>query len=426
MHNVLEFKELQETSCMRGLFGELYGSDRIAAQNSRYEKLLAQAVERFGQGDWRFFSSPGRTELAGNHTDHNNGCVLAASVRLDAVACVKASGASRVELWSDGFSKPFSVELSSLSPRQTEEGKTEALIRGIAAAFEERNYAYGGFEGVMDSDIPQGSGLSSSASVEVLFGTIFNHLFNTGAVPWEEVALIGQYAENRYFGKPCGLMDQMACASGGIVSIDFENPQRPAWERIQTDFEQYGYALVVVNTGGSHSNLTSDYASIRNDMRAVARQFGRETLRGVAKEELFSRIKEIRRATSDRAFLRAVHFIEENDRVAAMVEALKRGDIGGYIELVQESGDSSRNQLQNIFTTHNPAEQGVSVGLALTEKFLGKDGACRVHGGGFAGTIQAYIPVHSLGRYVAYMGDVFGEGAVLPLKTRNPGAVEVA
>lgn len=406
-------------------FERLYTKNGIDAGRRRYAELAKTAIELFGEGDYSFFSSPGRTELAGNHTDHNHGCVLAGSIQLDAVACVKPSGDNRVMLHSEGFAEPFSVDLSDLSVQKNEENSTLALIRGVAKGLSDRGYSVGGFSGVMNSNVLQGSGLSSSASIEVLIALIFSELFNKGKALWVELAQVGQYAENVFFGKPCGLMDQMACASGGIVAIDFEDPKKPSYKRVEFDFSKHGYTLAVVNTGGSHADLTSDYAAIPEEMKSVAALFGKASLRGIELDDLLERASEIRTKTSDRALLRAIHFVNENERVGKMVELLKEKKLEKFLKKVKKSGDSSWRLLQNITPTKNPLEQGVALAIAVTQEFLKKTGVVRVHGGGFAGTIQVYLPTEHLSEYEKRMNALFGAGCVTPLRIRADGAVRV-
>ncbi|MCX7024602.1 MAG: galactokinase [Spirochaetes bacterium] len=403
---------------------ELYGGAEDV-QRKRWERLARTATETYGSGDWRLFSSPGRTELGGNHTDHNHGRVLCASIQLDSIACVRPRGDNAAVVRSEGWDAPFIVDLSSLAPVSAERGTTAALIRGVAAGLAKSGRPVGGFEACMSSTVFPGSGLSSSASVEVLFGAILSGLHAGGKVPWVDLAKIGQYAENIFFGKPCGLMDQMACASGGIITIDFADPARPGWRRIDYDFARSGFELAVVNTGGSHADLTGDYAAIPSEMKAVARLFGRETLRGIDEGRILAKAPLIREECGDRALLRALHFADENERVPAMVEALESGRPKRYLKLVRASGASSRGMLQNVTAGHDPGEQGMALGISLSERFLGRDGAVRVHGGGFAGTIQAYVPRGRMAGWTTLMESVFGRGCVTPLRIRPVGAVEI-
>jgi galactokinase len=329
-----------------------------------------------------------------------------------------------VRILSEGWDEPIVVDLASLDPKAGEEGRTEALVRGVARGMADRGIGPKGFEARIHSTVLPGSGLSSSAAIEVLLGTIFADL--AGArLDSVEIAKIGQAAENRFFGKPCGLMDQTASAVGGIVSIDFAKPEKPRVERLDFDFEAAGLCLAVVNTGGSHADLTADYASIPAEMQAVARFLGCEYLRQVSPSDILAKGPEIRRACGDRAMLRALHFTGENARVPEMAEALRSGDIKAYLKLVKKSGDSSWKLLQNLYPPANPAEQGLPLGVALSSDFLGKKGAARVHGGGFAGTIQAYVPKDSFGEWKALMEAWFGPQSVIPIRARSIGAVRV-
>jgi galactokinase len=420
----MEFSAPEEKALAR-----LYGKQRLEEAKLRYAKLGAALISQKMDAKPIFVSAPGRTELGGNHTDHNHGRVLAAAVRFDAVAAAAPSGDSIVSLYSEGY-EPIQVDLKELEIKEGERGSTASLIRGIAAYLRDKGYAIGGFSAVMDSAVPAGSGMSSSACVEVLFGAIFNHLFNAGSVGWTELAIAGQYAENHYFGKPCGLMDQMACAGGGILAIDFSDPKRPEWERLQFDFEKAGYSLAIVSTGGSHVDLTPNYAAIPQEMKAVAKLFGRETLRGVSEREVLERAAEIRKSAGDRAFLRTLHFVQENERVPRLVKALKKADekksaLKKYFARVNESGLSSWTYLQNVDPGKDPREQNVAVALAMTQSLIGKKGAARVHGGGFAGTMQAYIPNEAVKAYKATMEAAFGPDSVLFPGVRPDGVIKV-
>ncbi len=403
---------------------ELYGKPSAAGQARRCEALAEKARAAFG-GEPRFFSSPGRTELGGNHTDHNRGRVLCAAVTLDALAAVVPSEGKDVEVWSEGWDSPFRVDFSSLLPVEAERGTTEALIRGVAEGFKEAGHAVGGFRAVVDSRVLPGSGLSSSAAMEVLFGTILSELYNEGAVPALEIARIGQKAENRHFGKPCGLMDQTASAAGGVLVIDFCDPEKPRLRRLKADFEKLGYVLAVITPGGDHADLTEDYADIPREMRAAASVFGKDTLRGLERDLFLRKLPEVRAAAGDRAALRVLHFLDEDERVLSMAKALEGRRAKRYLKLVRKSGLSSWRLLQNISPPGDPRRQSLALALALTESFLGKRGACRVHGGGFAGTMQAYVPLERLKGYREYMERLFGPGCVVPLRVRNEGACEV-
>jgi len=428
------------------IFTGLYGEREIAAARERYVTLADEFNdgEAGGEGDLRVFCAPGRTELAGNHTDHNRGKVLAASVQLDNVAVVRKRGDTTVFFRSAGF-PDVHIQLTDsqgapdLLPKPAEEGTTDALVRGIAAELHRRGCAVGGFSANANSTVFPGSGLSSSAAMETLLGRIFDSLYGEGKRGALEIAQIGQIAENDFFGKPCGLMDQIACASGGAVAIDFADKDRPAIQAIKFDLAAAGYALCVVNTGGSHANLTADYAAIPAEMHAVAAFFGKSVLGELAKEAVLERAADIRAMLGDRALLRAIHFFDENTRVDSMTAALtamdsaadsaaRRQALDVYLGLVNESGHSSWELLQNVYSSHSAQEQGVSAALALTRDFLRKqklNGASRVHGGGFAGTIQAYLPLDAVDGYRVFIEAVFGAGAVTVLRIRGTGAVEL-
>ena len=430
------------------LFETLYGKEGVAGARRRYGALVEGmgALEGGGgSGGFRFFTAPGRTELGGNHTDHNRGKVLAASIQLDQAAIALPRDDGVVFFRSTGF-PDVRVRLSGpggpdLGPKEEERGTTEALVRGIAAEFAAGGTAVGGFSANADSTVLPGSGLSSSAAVEVLLGRIFDNLYGGGKRTALEIARMGQKAENRYFGKPCGLMDQAACASGGAVAIDFGDAEHPALTRIGFDPAAAGYAVCVVDTRGSHADLTPDYAAIPAEMKAAAAFFGKDTLSELDRETVLAGAAALRRACGDRGLLRALHFFDENRRVDAMTAALKKldapssaaGAAGGsaffeYLDLVNESGDSSWELLQNVYPPKDPAAQGLCVALALSRDHFrkrGLRGACRVHGGGFAGTIQAYMPLDALEAYRRDMEAVFGEGAVTALRIRPLGAVEL-
>lgn len=383
----------------------------------RYIELLKQLP----QNDETFIlSTPGRTELGGNHTDHNHGRVLAGSVDLDSI-CVaqRRPDSMTVELHSQGYPEPFIIDLEDLEVNSAEFGKTDGVIRGVAAGLVRRGYRIGGFVAYMQSNVLRGSGLSSSASIEVLMGSVFNHLYNEGSIDSVFLAKNGQYAENVFFGKPCGLMDQMACAVGGVISIDFEDPEEPLIEKIDSDFS--GYSLMVVDTGGNHADLTPEYASVPEEMKAVAALLGRSVCRGLSIDDLLVNYAKIHETVGDRGFLRAYHFITENQRVLEMVDALRAKNIEDYLRLVQESGNSSFRFLQNCYSSQEIREQGIPVALGISEMLLKAGGASRVHGGGFAGTIQAYVPESQVGEYQAQMQKAFGEASLTPLSIRQIG-----
>ena len=405
----------------------LYGKDPLeqAKQKQRFENLDHLFKKNFREEAVYWFSTPGRSEIGGNHTDHNHGRVLAASINLDAIAAVNITKENKITVFSKGYPNPFVIDLADLSPKSGEKGTTTALIRGIAARFKELGFEIGGFNAFVDSWVLPGSGLSSSATIEVLIVTILNHLYNQRKIKPEIMAQIGQYAENNYFGKPCGLMDQMACAIGGMLFIDFENPQKPKFKSLPIDLKKFNYSLLVVNTGGSHADLTEDYASIPYEMKQVARFFGKDYLRQVDLNEFLSQIPNLHQKVSDRALLRAYHFLHENERVWHQFSALQSNDFEKFLDLVNESGNSSFKWLQNIFTTKRPEDQSLSLALALSENFIKNSGqgACRVHGGGFAGTIQVFLPNEAINSYRTLIEPVFGKDSVSVLQIRSVGSV---
>jgi len=404
-------------------FTALYGKDNRENQVERYTKLLGKMAAAYPDDDVSLYSAPGRTEISGNHTDHNHGKVIAAGIHLDCIAVAAPCAEPQVTLVSDGYHVPFVVELSDTEPLASEVGTTASLIRGIAARMQQQNHITGGMRCFVTSDVLPGSGLSSSAAIEVLIATIFNHLYNKGQISPLDLACICQYAENHYFGKPCGLMDQAASAFGGIAAMDFREPQHALVGKIDYSFEPHGYSLTVVDSGSSHADLTYAYAEIPVEMKSVARQMGKTVCREVDYNAFLQKLPLIRENTGDRALLRYLHFHAENMRVDKQIACLKTGDLSAYLALVKQSGSSSWRLLQNCYAPGDPHNQGVSLALALTENFLDGDGACRVHGGGFAGTIQAYVPNQQLTAYIRYIETVFGTGAVIPIKIRSEGAV---
>ena len=408
------------------IFTELYGSDNdvLIEQTARYTRLLERFKVQSGSSESVFFSSPGRTEIGGNHTDHNYGRVLAGAVNLDNVAIAAKNNTGIIRIESEGY-QGFTVDLSHLTPDRNEQYNSAALVRGIASRMNELGFAIGGFDAIIDGRVPKGSGLSSSASFEVLIGTVISHLFNDGRLDPIKNAIIGQYAENNFFGKPCGLMDQTACACGGLVTIDFEDPSKPVVRKVNFNFLSTGFALVITDTGGSHDNLTHEYASVFNEMKAVAEFLGSRVQRQVTLEKVVDSIPLLRESTGDRAILRAFHFHGDNQRVVKQVEALENNDFKSFLDMVIESGYSSFMFNQNIYPVSNVHAQGVSLALALSEMVLKGQGAWRVHGGGFAGTIQAFVPQSLIERYVSTLEHVFGQGSCHKLFIREKGAVRV-
>jgi len=403
----------------------LYGAGEavLESQTARYAALIRRHAEIFGdRADLQLVSAPGRTEIGGNHTDHNNGRVLAAAVNLDALCAVTPREDMTVRFHSEGYD-PIEMDLSDLSIRPEEAGTTKALIRGVAAGMKQNGYRIGGFDAAVTSTVAGGSGLSSSAALEVMLTGVFDSLFNRFDMPYILRAQISQMAENRYFGKPSGLLDQMASAAGGLVTVDFGNPANPVVEALSYDFAQKGYSLVVVATGGSHADLTDCYAAIPKEMKAVAECFGKPVLRGLTAVQLADRIDEVRACCSDRAILRAFHFIQEDARVPEQVAALREDRIGDFLRLIRESGKSSYMYLQNIFADHQ--DQSLGLALCLAGGMLYEDGAWRIHGGGFAGTTLNFVPQDKTEQFVALMEKAFGKDACKVLNIRPAGVARI-
>ena len=378
----------------------------------------------FGGTPERYFSAPGRTEIGGNHTDHQRGRVLAGAVNLDTVAAVRPNGTNVIRIQSKGY--PLSVvELDRLTPVADEINSTPALIRGVAARFVQLGCKVEGFDAYCESTVLPGSGLSSSAAYEVLIGTIINHLFFGGRVSQPEIAMIGQYAENVFFGKPCGLMDQTASAVGNLVTIDFFDKDHPVIEPVDFDFASCGHALCIIDSGADHADLTDEYAAVPGEIRAVAAYLGKEVLTQIDEAEFYAKLPQLRRACGDRAVMRCIHFYQENARVPQQVAALRAGDFKKFLTLVKQSGYSSYMYLQNVIPAGYKAHQDVAVALGLAEHFLQGRGAYRVHGGGFAGTIQAFVPFDILDSFVAGMDSALGQGACHVLSIRAHGGVEM-
>ncbi len=399
-------------------------SNLLPYQTNRYEKAIDSFINTFGDMEVTIFSAPGRTEVCGNHTDHQHGHVLAASVNVDAIAVASKNDDNIIRILSEGYDIE-EISLTDLNKDASEEGTTKALIRGVAKGLKDRGYEIFGFDAYVTSDVLIGAGLSSSAAFEVLVGAVLSGFYNNEKISSETLAIVGQYAENVYFGKPCGLMDQMACATGNLIHIDFADPENPVTEQVALDLSKYNYSLCITNTRGSHANLTPDYAAITNEMRAAAKVLGREVLGDVSLKELTEKFPAIRDAAGDRALLRAIHYVTENGRVLDMVALLKSEDFDGFLKVVKASGDSSYKYLQNVFSPSDPSVQGVSVGLSISELVLSQRGVARVHGGGFAGTIQAFVPTDLVADYQRQMNNVFGEGSSVALQIRSLGGVTV-
>jgi galactokinase len=410
------------------LFRELYGTDEVILkeQAERYVNLMFDFKKTFGTEDVKLFSSPGRTEIGGNHTDHNYGRVLAGAVNLDNIAAAAKNGTNTIRIKSAGYPE-FQVELTDFKPKEEEYYTSTSLVKGIAAKMKEKGYEIGGFNACIDGRVPKGSGLSSSASFEVLIGTIINELFNEGKMSAVENAIIGQWSENNYFGKPCGLMDQTACAVGGLITIDFKDPANPIVKEVDFDFVSTGFALVITDVGGGHDDAASqaEYASLPTEMKSVAAVLGAKVLREVTLQQIVENIPAIRAKTGDRAILRAYHFQGDNQRVVDQVAALENNDFQSFLKMVVESGYSSYMYNQNIFDVVHKDEQVVSLALALSEMVLKGSGAWRVHGGGFGGTIQAFVPQNKLDEYVKTLEHVYGKGSCHKLFIRAKGAVKL-
>jgi len=410
------------------LFHELYGNNTtiLKEQSDRYADLMNEFEKTYGTNDVQLFSSPGRTEIGGNHTDHNYGRVLAGAVNLDNIAVVAKNGTNTIRIKSAGYPE-FQVELTDFQPKEAEYYTSTSLVKGIAAKMKETGYGVGGFDACIEGRVPKGSGLSSSASFEVLIGAIINELFNNGKMSAVENAIIGQWSENNYFGKPCGLMDQTACSVGGLITIDFKDPANPIVKEVDFDFVSTGFALVITDVGGGHDDPASqaEYASLPTEMKAVAAELGAKVLREVTLEQIVEKIPDIRKKTGDRAILRAYHFQGDNQRVVEQVAALEDGDFQAFLKMVIESGYSSYMYNQNIFDVVHKDEQVVSLALALSEMILKGSGAWRVHGGGFGGTIQAFVPQDKLDEYVKTLEHVYGKGTCHKLFIRAKGAVKL-
>lgn len=370
------------------------------------------------------FSAPGRTEISGNHTDHQHGCVLAAAVNLETVAEVTLNGTDRICVRSEGYA-PVEIDLTDLAVHEEEKNSTAALIRGVAAALSKRGAKLQGFDAEVSSTVLPGSGLSSSAAFEVLIGTICNELFFGSRLSAVEIAQIGQYAENVYFGKPCGLMDQTASSVGGMVFIDFENPAKPLVEKLDFDFAKAGHALCIIDSGADHADLTDEYAAIPGELKEVCRFFGKEVLRDIPEADFFAALPGLRHQVQDRAILRAIHFYQENERVQRQAQALREDDFDRFLRLVSESGRSSWMYLQNITPAGAIEHQDVAVALALCDTLLGGRGAYRIHGGGFAGTVQAFVPMDMLEGFKTGIERVLGEGKCHVLSIRPQGGIRM-
>ena len=407
-------------------FINLYGKDSkvLETQKQRYINALEKFSKLYPNRDEiEIYSASGRTEIGGNHTDHQHGCVLAAAVNLDVIGIVAFHNEKVIRVKSEGYDA-FEVELSDLSVKKGETGSA-AIIRGIASKFASFGVEVSGFDMYSTSDVLCGSGISSSAAFETLVGTIIDIHYNEGKAGAVEIAKIGQYAENVYFGKNSGLMDQMVSSVGGLVSIDFNDTEKPLIKNFNFDFDSKGYSICVTDTKGSHANLTGDYVAIRNEMEQVAAFFGTSYLRQVEEKDFYENISKIRKTCSDRAVIRATHFFDDNNRAIQEAKALMNDNLEEFLKLVQESGDSSATLLQNLYSLSSPTKQEIPLAIMMSKKILNGKGAVRVHGGGFAGTIQAFVPKEVEAEYISKMNNIFGEGSCHKLRIRPVGGTKI-
>jgi len=408
-------------------FRILYGNSErtLLKQKARYLSTAENFSKLYPESDEiHVFSASGRTEIGGNHTDHQHGCVLAAAIGLDTIAIVSFNDDKVIRIKSEGY-PAFDVDIDALDAVSDEKSTSVALVRGICAKFAGIGAEIGGFDAYISSDIPSGSGLSSSAAFEVLIGTIIDTHYNKGKIGAVEIAKAGQYAENEYFGKKCGLMEQMVSSVGGFVFIDFKDTENPEINSVDLDFNSAGYSLCITDTKGNHADLSDEYSEIEAEMKNVAKSLGGDVLRDADEGEFYDKMPELRNVCSDRALLRAAHFFAENQRVTDEAEVLANGNTEGFFELVRASGDSSYKLLQNIYSVHNPKVQEISLAIMLSERFLNGSGAVRVHGGGFAGTIQAFVPNYLAEDYAAEMNRIFGEESCQVLNIRSAGGFEI-
>ena len=422
---VNETIQMMESEGAKTLLAKLYGEDAVAGNVARYQELLKGYEKAFGDsGDVLLFSSPGRTEISGNHTDHNHGKVLAGSINLDCVGVAAKNSSSHVHIVSETYNQDFTIDLNHLEPSEKKAGTVD-LVKGLLKGFEESGYSVGGFNAYITSNVISAAGVSSSASFEMLLCSMLNTFFNEGRMDTVAYAHIGKYSENNYWDKASGLLDQMACAVGGLITIDFVEPSAPAVEKIDFDFGSQNHSLIIVQTGKGHADLSADYSSVPIEMKKVAQFFGKEVLSQVTEEEVIGNLSEVRRFAGDRSVLRALHFFEENKRVEAEVSALKENRFGDFLANITASGNSSWKWLQTCFTNSNYQEQGITVTRALTELFIAEKqkGACRVHGGGFAGVIMAMLPNELVDEYIGYIEGCTGKGSAFRMGIRPYGAI---
>ena len=421
---IQETLQLLESGKSDALMAELYGKNHVEENISRYQELVKGYENLFGDQDVLLFTSPGRTEISGNHTDHNHGKVLAGSINLDCVGVAAKNDSKKVRIVSETYHQDFTIDLDDLTPSPKKAGTVD-LTKGLLKGFLEAGHAIGGFNAYITSNVISAAGVSSSASYEMLLCAMINTFFNEGKLDAVDYAHIGKYSENHYWDKASGLLDQMACAVGGLITIDFKNPAVPAVEKISFDFAGAGHSLIIVQTGKGHADLSADYSSVPNEMKKVAQFFGKEVLADVEEADVIARINEVREFAGDRSVMRAFHFFEENKKVEAEVAALKAGDFHAFLENITASGNSSWKWLQNCYTTASVQEQGISIALALTEMFIAekKKGACRIHGGGFAGVIMAMLPNELVDEYISFIEKAMGEESAYRMSIRPYGAI---
>ena len=421
---IQETLQLLESGKSNALMAELYGKNHVEENISRYQELVKGYENLFGDQDVLLFTSPGRTEISGNHTDHNHGKVLAGSINLDCVGVAAKNNSKEVRIVSETYHQDFTIDLDDLTPSPKKAGTVD-LTKGLLKGFLEAGHAIGGFNAYITSNVISAAGVSSSASYEMLLCAMINTFFNEGKLDAVDYAHIGKYSENHYWDKASGLLDQMACAVGGLITIDFKNPAVPAVEKISFDFAGAGHSLIIVQTGKGHADLSADYSSVPNEMKKVAQFFGKEVLADVEEADVIARINEVREFAGDRSVMRAFHFFEEDKKVEAEVAALKAGDFHAFLENITASGNSSWKWLQNCYTTASVQEQGISIALALTEMFIAekKKGACRIHGGGFAGVIMAMLPNELVDEYISFIEKAMGEESAYRMSIRPYGAI---
>lgn len=416
-----------DTTEAKKLMAELYGEAGAEVNTERYRQVAVGFENTYGDGDVLLFSAPGRTEISGNHTDHNHGKVLAGSINLDCVGAAAKNGTDTVRILSETFHQKFIISLKDLKPGKEMSGTID-LTKGLLRGFTERGYEIGGFDAYITSNVISAAGVSSSAAYEMLICSMLNTFFNHGSMDVVAYAHIGKYAENRFWNKASGLLDQMSCAVGGLITIDFKEPEKPVVEKIDFDFGAQNYSLIIVNTGKGHADLSADYSSIPVEMRRVAEYFGKEVCSELSEADVLSNLTAVRKAAGDRSVMRALHFFEENKRVEAEVAALKNNNFDAFLANITASGNSSWKWLQNVYTTADVQEQGISIALALTELFIAekKRGACRVHGGGFAGVIMTMLPDFLVEEYVEYIEGAIGTGNAYRMSIRPYGAICVS